>query len=90
MNKKKKYSCITIESIYESNTEKTTDVIYDGEFIIISIIRFENRCKKFVEYVRTRKSPLDVLANIGALFSTFLIYLHFFSNCIQEIIIIIK
>ena len=71
LNKKNEYSCITIESIDEANTEKAIDLGLGLEFKILSIIHFNTQGNQIVEYIRTKKSALDVFANIGSLFSTF-------------------
>ena len=56
-----------------------------GKTKFIGIFGLENNHKQYTEYTRIKKSVLDVLANIGALFSTFFacfifVYKYYSSN----------
>ena len=84
LNKKNEYSCVDILSIEKNTAERTIDVdigeYFEGEYKILSIIHFNKQYEQIVEYIRTKKSALDVLANIGSLFSTSLNIFCFFFN----------
>ena len=73
--RKHEYMSIDIDDIKELNTERVVK-IENKDFIIykykiLSIIRMRNDHIQYIEYIRKKRSILDVLANIGALFSTF-------------------
>ena len=84
LNKKNEHSCVDILSIEKTIAERTIDVdfgeLFPGEYKILSIIHFNKQYEQISEYIRTKKSVLDVLANIGSLFSTFLNIFCFFFN----------
>ena len=84
LNKKNEYSCADIASIEKTTVEGVIEPdfggYFNGEFHILSVIHFNKQYEQIVEYIRTRKSLLDVLANIGSLFSTFLSIFCFFFN----------
>ena len=76
-NIKNRYTSIDIDSIEEISIERTIDVtdVLEMDFIdfnykILSIINMNKGYNQYIEYTRTKKSILDVFANIGALFST--------------------
>ena len=73
--RKHEYMSIDIDDIKELNTERIVkienkDLIF-FKYKILSIIRMRNDHLQYIEYIRKKRSILDVLANIGALFSTF-------------------
>ena len=84
LNKKKEYNCVDILSVEKETAERTIDINLDehfeGEYKILSIIHLNKQYEQIVEYIRTKKSPLDVLANIGSLFYTFLTIFCFVFN----------
>jgi len=47
------------------------------KYKVLSIIRMKNDHNQYIEYTRLKKSFLDVLANIGALFSTIFTIFNF-------------
>ena len=47
------------------------------KYKILSMIRMKNDHNQYIEYTRLKKSFLDVLANIGALFSTIFTIFNF-------------
>ena len=84
LNKKNEYNCVDIASIEKTTVEGVIGLDFGddfiGEFHILSVIHFNKQYEQIVEYIRTKKSLLDVLANIGSLFSTFLSIFCFFFN----------
>ena len=84
LNLKKEYSCIDILSIDKETAERTIDINLDehfeGQYKILSIIKLNKHYEQIVEYIRLKKSPLDVLANIGSLFYTFFTLFCFIFN----------
>ena len=75
MNKKNEYNCISIGSVKKNNAQTILDMDegeegYKEIIKILSVIIFDNDNYQIEEYVRKKRSPLDVLANIGSLFST--------------------
>ena len=80
-NKKNVFSSVDIDSIEQINTERAIE-IGDEEFPIfkfkiLSMINMKIDHSQYIEYTRTKRSFLDVLANIGALFSTLFTILNF-------------
>ena len=80
-NKKNKFTSIDIDSIEQTNTEGAI-VLEERNFPkikykILSIIRMRSDHTQYIEYTRIKKSFLDVLANIGALFSTIFMVFNF-------------
>ena len=85
MNKINEHSCVDIISIDKFDSNNIPDIVEELYGIrvvmkILSAITFNNENHQIEEYVRKRRSPLDVLANIGSLFSTFLTAFSFFYN----------
>ena len=80
-NEKKIFNCLDISSIEQINTEgpielgNKDDSLY--KFKILTIISMKIDNNQYIEYIRTKKSFLDVLANIGALFSALCSILNF-------------
>ena len=74
-NKKTEYIAFDIVSIDKLTTENiiNLDFLEIYGLKLLSIIYFNDKNTQYLEYKRTKKSPLDVIANIGSLFSTFLI-----------------
>ena len=82
INKKNEYVAFDISSINKITTEKIIklNLFETVDLRLLSTINFGERNVQFVEYKRTKKSPLDVLANVGSLFSSFLaIFNYIFS-----------
>ena len=73
-NDNKEYSAIDIGSIETINTEEVlVSNAFEEEGIrlrILSVIQMKNEHKQYIEYKRTKKSILEILANIGSLFYT--------------------
>ena len=83
-NIKNRYTSIDINNIEEISIERTIDVvdimqmdIIDFNYKILSIITMNKGYNQYIEYTRTKKSILDVFANIGALFSTLFTLFNF-------------
>ena len=80
-NKKSKFTSIDIDSIEQTNTEGA--IVFEErnypnmKYKVLSIIRMKNDHNQYIEYTRLKKSFLDVLANIGALFSTIFTIFNF-------------
>ena len=83
MNNSNEYSCIDIESVEKTESKNYLSLEF-GEgglkFVIKILGTIEFNSDKYVveEYIRNKKSLLDILANIGSLFSTFLTIFSFF------------
>ena len=80
-NKKNEYIAFDLCGMNKLTTEKV--IAYDNFDGIpskfLSAISFGEQNNQFVEYIRTKKSPLDVLADIGSLFATLLnIFIYIF------------
>ena len=80
-NKKNVYTSIDIDSIEPTSTERGIELA-DPEipfikFKILCIINMNNDHNQYIEYVRLKKSLLDVFANIGALFSSIFTVFNF-------------
>ena len=89
MNKKNEYICVEIESVSKTDSQTLLDIEEEregGKFImkILCVIRFDNDKHQIEEYVRKRRSPLNVLANIGSLFSTFFTMFSFIFKFYSE------
>ena len=80
-NKKSKFTSIDIDSIEQTNTEGA--IVFEErnypnmKYKVLSIIRMKNDHNQYIEYTRLKKSFLDVLADIGALFSTIFTIFNF-------------
>ena len=80
-NIKSKFTSIDIDSIEKTNTEGA--IVFEEKNVpnvkykILSMIRMKNDHNQYSEYTRLKKSFLDVLANIGALFSTIFTIFNF-------------
>ena len=77
---KKEYFSIDIDSINQINSEKTLE-IDDGllctKYIAMIFMKSDNN--QYIQYIRLKKSILDIFANIGALFSSiFTIFSYIF------------
>ena len=74
LDKKKEYTCIDIESIEKIESNISDTVFGDEDFKIvfkcIAILQLNDDKQEIYEYIRTKKSLLDIFANIGSLFST--------------------
>ena len=75
MNKKNEYNWISIGSVAKTEAQTFLDIDegeegYKAIIKVLSVIKLNNNKHQIEEYVRKRRSPLDVLANIGSLFST--------------------
>ena len=82
INKKNEYVAFDISSISKITTEKIIklNLLETVDLRLLSTINFGERNIQYVEYKRTKKSLLDVLANVGSLFSSFLaIFNYIFS-----------
>ena len=82
INKKNEYVAFDISSINKITTEKIIklNLLETVDLRLLSTINFGERNIQYVEYKRTKKSLLDVLANVGSLFSSFLaIFNYIFS-----------
>ena len=82
INKKNEYIAFDISFINKITTEKIIklNVLKPLDLRLLSFINFKERNAQYIEYKRTKKSPLDVLANVGSLFSSFLaIFNYIFS-----------
>ena len=89
LDKKKEYSCIDIESIEKTTSNKIFEQeMGDEDFNIIfktlAIIAFRDDKHEIDEYIRTKRSLLDIFANIGSLFSTLLTIFSFFYTFYSE------
>ena len=74
IGKKNEFTSIDIASYEQTNTERVIEYD-DNKFSLFAMrllvfIKMSNKHNQYTEYVRTKKSILDVFANIGALFST--------------------
>ena len=81
LDKKNEFTSIDIGSYEQSYTERPIEEA-DSLLIIrgLAFIRMINNHNHYTEYIRSKKSILDVLANIGALFSTlFSVFTFIFS-----------
>ena len=80
-NKKNNFTSIDIDSIEKVNAESVLEFKYeDFPFLklkILSIINMNNNHNQYIEYIRLKKSLLDVFANIGAIFSTIFTIFNF-------------
>ena len=80
-NIKSKFTSIDIDSIEKTNTEGA--IVFEEKNVpnvkykILSMVRMKNDHNQYIEYTRLKKSFLDVLANIGALFSTIFTIFNF-------------
>ena len=79
INKKNEYIAFDISFINKITTEKIIklNVLKSLDLRLLSFINFKERNAQYVEYKRTKKSPLDVLANVGSLFSSFLVIFNY-------------
>ena len=79
INKKNEYIAFDISFINKITTEKIIkfNVLKPLDLRLLSFINFKERNAQYVEYKRTKKSPLDVLANVGSLFSSFLVIFNY-------------
>ena len=77
---KKEYSCIDIDSIDQIEAEKSIESKVDFLSVkFISFIRMDTDNNQYIQYIRIKKSILDIFANIGALFSSiFTIFSYLF------------
>ena len=75
LNKKTEFTSIDIGSYEQTNTERTIEYADSSidilQMRVLAWIQMNNKHNQYSEYIRNKKSILDVLANIGALFSTF-------------------
>ena len=83
-NIKNRFTSIDIDSFEEISIERTIDItdvlemdFIDFDYKILSIINMNKGYNQYIEYTRTKKSILDVFANIGALFSTLFTIFNF-------------
>ena len=82
LDKKNEFTSIDIGSYEQSYTERPIEDPESSLLIIrgLAFIRMINNHNHYTEYIRSKKSILDVLANIGALFSTlFSVFTFIFS-----------
>ena len=88
LNKKKEYSSIDIDSIDKIHTERAIEItpkdIPTFKYNILGIIQMKNTHNQYTEYIRIKKSLLDVFANIGALFSTVFTLFSFLLNLFSK------
>ena len=74
LNKKNEFSSIDIDNVEQGTTERIIGFehfeIPSLKYRVLAFIRMNNKHNQYIEYIRTKKSILDVFANIGALFST--------------------
>ena len=89
MDTKKEFGCIDIESIDKREAKEIANIdIGDpgSKFIykVLGIIGFNNDSHEIDEYIRIKRSILDVLASIGSLFSTFLTFFSFLFRFYSE------
>ena len=71
-NKKYKFTSIDIGSIEHFYTEKNIELKRPPhKYIVLAVINMRNNHNQNIEYKRIKRSVLDVLASIGALYSTF-------------------
>ena len=74
LNKKTEFTSIDIGSYEQTNTERTIEYADSSidilQMRVLAWIQMNNKHNQYSEYIRNKKSILDVLANIGALFST--------------------
>ena len=87
-DKKYEFTGIDIDYIEKTTVNKQLVLAPPGldfyKFKILGMINMRNKHNQYVEYIRNKKSILDVLADIGALFSTlfsvFSFIFNFYSN----------
>jgi len=84
LDKKNEFTSIDIGSYEQSYTERPIEEADPESSLLIirglAFIRMINNHNHYAEYIRSKKSILDVLANIGALFSTlFSVFTFIFS-----------
>ena len=85
-NKKNEYTSGFIQSSETYTLDHPFELGDLGKKVkFLGMIGLENNHRQYTEYKRTKKSVLDVLANIGALFSTFFacfifVYKYYSSN----------
>ena len=89
MDTKKEFGCIDIESIDKREAKEIANIdIGDpgSKFIykLLAVIGFNNDSHEIDEYIRIKRSILDVLASIGSLFSTFLTFFSFLFRFYSE------
>ena len=89
MNKKNEFSCIDIGSIDKTEAKNFLYLEFgesDMKFIfqILAVIVFSNDKHEIEEYIRKKMSILDIFANIGSLFSTFLTIFSFLFKFYSE------
>jgi len=85
IDKKKEYRCIDIKSIEksESNIILDNEIGEEGSQIVVkllALIEFKKDKLEIEEYIRYKKSLLDIFANIGSLFSALLHIFTFIFN----------
>ena len=96
LNKKNEYTSIDISNIEQVKIERILE--YENEVPEIgsmkmkgfAFIFMKNEHNKYIEYIRNKKSILDVLADIRALFSALYSVFSFIFIFILVILIIIK
>ena len=91
LKRRNEYTSGYIASVYTITKDKPID-IYGMK--ILSIVLIENKFEKYAEYRRKKNDILDLIANIGSLFSTFFsvfaFIFKFYSNNIDNYQIIEK
>ena len=79
LDKKNEFTSIDISSYDQSYTEKPIENADSDSSLIIprglAFIIMNNNHNQYTEYIRNKKSILDVLANIGAFFLHFFLFL---------------
>ena len=86
--KKNEFMSIDIDNVEQTATEGTVEITSEDfpefKFKILAIIQMKNDHNQYIEYIRIKKSLLDVLANIGSLYSSiysvFYFILSFYSR----------
>ena len=83
-DKKYEFTAIDIYSIEKVTMSKTLELglpeIPTVKFKFLGVIKMLNKHNQYIEYIRNKKSFLDVLADIGALFSTLFSVFSFIFN----------